>query len=435
MIRRLRSAIGVMIVSALALFMTNFPLRGNAASTLTPARTVLTTTLTITSANNGQTFKNYRISTTSGDCVDMNGATGVTLESSNIGPCGVPDNPRVSSRGIYINGGSNNKIYDNYIHVQGASSTTVNGGCCDSHDGILENNGATGDVIQGNVIAYSETNIVSFGSNLTIIGNFLLNPQGAFPRGEQMQLGFGSGGGPYTVNNNFLLSTPDGTIGPAIGTDSSAAILMGQDNTSNRPSDNMSFYEAQGVTAENNFITGGLDATTAGSGGCQDPTGCGVIADGSKSLGANNVTIENNILLNTGGCGINIATGTNQVVENNKVISQNSNGGAQTAFVVWNEYSPTACGPVTLNRNIGTLVRSNAYASGYWKGTGCDPVTCDGTNTNIDSCNTFDYGSGRSAYKSMIINSAVNKPPLIPPLPKNCVANSPYSTQTSMPPC
>jgi hypothetical protein len=89
-----------------------------------------------------QTFNNYRISTTSGDCVNMDGATGITFENSNI-----------AGRGVYINGGSDNNVYDSYIHVEGAST-----GCCDTRDGIF-NNLSNGTTIQGNVIAYSESNI------------------------------------------------------------------------------------------------------------------------------------------------------------------------------------------------------------------------------------------------------------------------------------
>jgi Right handed beta helix region len=350
--------------------------------------------------------------------VDMNGVSNVTFENSDIGPCG--------GRGVYINGGSGNSVYDSYIHVE-----TTAGGCCDGYDGVFVN-GSNSDTIQGNVVAYGETNIQTFNANNTVItGNFLLNPQGPFPRGEQIQTGVGT---TVTITNNLLVSTPDSNLGPAIGTSSSAPILYGQDNTSNRPSDNLSIYVTQNADVENNYITGGLDAKTPYSGGAQDAAGCGLIADGSSSLAPNNARFINNILVNTGECAIGIATGTNQTVTGNKSISLNPNTGGNTADYVWNQYSP-ACGPVLLKGNIGTLIRSNGYASGYWNGGGCAAVTCDGTNPNIDSCNTFDYGSGRTAYNALIADPAITTPPLIPPMPKNCVATSPYSTQTSLPPC
>jgi hypothetical protein len=292
--------------------------------------------------------------------------------------------------------------------------------------------GSNSDTIQGNVVAYSETNIQTFNANnIVITGNFLLNPQGPFPRGEQIQTGTGS---TITVTNNFLLSTPDKILGPAIGTSNLAPILYGQDNTGSRPSDNLSIYVTQFADVENNYITGGLDAKTPASGGAQDPTGCGLIADGSNTLAPNNAIFKNNILVNTGECTIGIATGTNQTVTGNKSISMNPNTGGNTADYIWNQYTQS-CGAVLLKGNVGTLIRADAYASAYWNGGGCAPVTCDGANTNIDSCNTFDYGSGRTAYNALSADPTVTKAPLIPPQPKNCVVNSPYSTQTSLPPC
>ncbi len=43
-------------------------------------------------------------------------------------------------------------------------------------------------------------------------------------------------------------------------------------------------------------------------------------------------------------------------------------------------------------------------------------------------------GAG-SAYAALKPITTTNPPPAIPPLPKNCVAKSPYSTQTSKPGC
>jgi hypothetical protein len=379
----------------------------------------------VISGQSNRTYSGLTISTTSGDCVDIINSTNITIENSNIGPCGT-SNSTASSNGIFVTGGSGIGIFDSYIHVQNQAS-----GCCDSHDGIFIKY-SNGDTVQGNVIAYNETNVETFSSsNNTITGNFLLNPQGPSPRGQQIQDGVGSND---TITQNFLLSTPDTILGPAIGTGNTAAILYSQDNTGNRPSDNLSIYSTQYANVENNYISGGLDATTPGSGGAQAPSGCGLISDGSNTTGSNNASFINNILVNTGGCAIGIAMGTDQTVTGNLSISLNSNGGGQTADYIWNQYTP-ACGPVLLSGNIGTLIRSGGYASGYWNGGGCGSVTCDGSNANINACNTFDYGNGRTAYNMLIGDPVVNDPPLIPPLPKNCVVSSPYSTQTSLALC
>lgn len=380
--------------------------------------TTLTSTLKLTGANTGQLFDNYRISTASGDCVDLSGASSVTFQNSDIGPC--------AGRGIEITGGSGDNIYDSYIHVEKRAA-----GCCDSHDGIFINY-SSNDTVQGNVVAYGESNIQTLSShNVAIVGNFLLNPLGPFPRGEQIQTGRGSD---IRIINNFLLSTADQVLGPAVGTANTAPIPYGQDNTGNRPSDNLSIYATQNADVENNYITGGLDAITPGSGGAQDTSGCGLISDGSNTISPNNTSFISNILVNTGGCAIGIATGTNQTVVDNKSISLNAIAGGQTADYIWNQYT-AACGPVLLNGNIASLIRPNAYASGYWNGGGCGSVTCDGRDKNIDKCNNFDYGSRRNAYKLLTPIKTKLPPPLIPPLPKDCVVNSPYSTQMALPSC
>lgn len=256
-------------------------------------------------------------------------------------------------RAVYINGGTGNNIYDSYIHVEGASKR-----CCDTRDGVLVN-GSNSITIQGNFIAYSESNVEAFANNAVIIGNFLLNPQGLFPRGQQIQTGAGTN---VRITNNFLVSTRDATLGPAIRTHSSASVLMSQGVTNNPPEDGINIYTTQYVDIENNYVTGGLDASTPGSGGAQSPSGCGILgADSDNVSGANHVTIKNNVVVNTGQCGIGIGMGINQTVVGNKVMNLNLNTGGNTAIFIWKQYTP-ACGPVLLNGNIGAEVKPGATA-------------------------------------------------------------------------
>jgi hypothetical protein len=93
------------------------------------------TTLSLTSANNGQTFDDYRITTTSGPCVLMKGASNVTISNANIGPCG-QNNSDSDSNGIEINGGSGNNVFDGYIHVENRAATNSFSPTL-SHTGIL----------------------------------------------------------------------------------------------------------------------------------------------------------------------------------------------------------------------------------------------------------------------------------------------------------
>src|SRR5205807_17562 len=95
--------------------------------------------------------------------------------NSQIGPCGT-DQSTADSQGIAISGNSSVNIYDSYIHVENQAAT-----CDDSHDGIFISYNGTSQVnIQGNVIAFNQSNIRAYGSsNVTVAGNFLLNPRGS----------------------------------------------------------------------------------------------------------------------------------------------------------------------------------------------------------------------------------------------------------------
>src|SRR6185437_8690145 len=63
-----------------------------------------TTTLTISGQNN-VVISGLTISTTSGDCINIVNSTNVTIEASQIGPCGT-NNTVANSRGISVSGSS-----------------------------------------------------------------------------------------------------------------------------------------------------------------------------------------------------------------------------------------------------------------------------------------------------------------------------------------
>lgn len=140
---------------------------------LLPNHTLPQTTLVIRNQS-GVVVSGLNISTTSGDCVQIINSTDVTIQASQIGPCGT-NGTASNSRGIFVKGGGGINIYDSYIHVENQASV-----CGDTHDGIFIT-GTDGRVnVQGNVIAYNEQNVrVSDVSNVHIVGNFVLNPKGA----------------------------------------------------------------------------------------------------------------------------------------------------------------------------------------------------------------------------------------------------------------
>ncbi len=326
-------------------------------------------------------YRGLNISTTSRsgqDCVVITDSTNITIEDSQIGPCG--------GNGVNISGGSGIHIYDSYIHPE-----THRNICCDYNDGVLAQN-TSQITIQGNVIAYGESNVEAPQnvSGLTVIGNFLLNPLGGNnSRGQNVSAWNSTN---VLVLNNYTLSSQNKKkyLYPEVQEDS------------------INFGFGSGAAAIFNYITGG-----------HSQSGCGLIADEA----ADSVLFIGNRLLDTGQCGIAIASGTRQLVDNNMVLNRTPvNGGGNVAIYVWNQYAEV-CGPVTVSHNIATEVLSEGTYNSFWYGGGCDPLT--------ESGNTWD-----EAAQDLLTPPATKMPPpLIPPQPRNCVARSPYSTQTGWPAC
>jgi hypothetical protein len=355
-----------------------------------------TTTLTISGQQN-VVISGLTISTTRGDCIDIVNSTNVTIEASQIGPCGT-NNTTNNSRGIYISGNSGGiNIYDSYVHVESLASV-----CGDSHDGIYID-GTTGPVsLQGNVIAYNENNVrIWDASNVTATGNFLLNTRGAATcsgtdnlKGHSFQA-WADAGRPnsnITFSNNYVLAS------------SAAQFLFPP-----AASDYVNFGFSNGIVAQNNWI-GGDPAHT-------DQNACGIIADEA----ANSAKFINNVVSNTFNGGICIASGTDQIVSGNKVLLGSPTSGAASGIAVANYYS-VPCGPVSISNNIAYAIQPSGWLQSFYNHN-CGPVA----QTN----NAWD----QAAYDILYPIGATNPPPLVPPQPFSCVVTSPYSTQTSAPPC
>jgi hypothetical protein len=338
---------------------------------------------------NGTIIENLHITNPNGDCVTITGSTNITIRRSEIGPCG--------GNGVHVSGGNTIGIFDNYIHPGKPLATA----CCDTHDGVFAN-GTSNLSLQGNVIAYGESNIeVNNVATATVTGNFLLNPINSDPlrpadgqsRGNNFQAWGNSTD--VAVKNNYTLSSTDTT-----------KYLFAENQE-----DSINFGLTNGIIASSNYITGG-----------HSPSGCGLVTD----TGANSAQLLSNTLLDTGQCGIGIADGTNQLVDGNKILNRNPvNGGGNTALYVWRATASDArpCGPVEASNNIASAITSDGSANSHWNGGGCDPVTF----TN----NTFDGAALR------LLEPSVEKlpPPSIPPGPKDCVVVSPFTTNTNFASC
>ncbi len=331
----------------------------------------------VINGQNGTVIEGLRITSNSGACVTITNSTNITIQNSEIGPC--------AGNGIAISGGSGINIFDSYIHPEALASA-----CCDRNDGIFATAGTQNLWIQGNIIAYGGSNIVVQGGiNVSVTGNLLLNPQGPYPRGSNFQCWNNCIN--ITVQNNYALSSND------------AKYLYSEATT-----DSISFGVTAGFVAQNNFITGGHSVS-----------GCGIMAD----TFSNNGQILSNSLLNTGQCGIGITDGSH-IANGNKVYNTNPvSGGGNTAMYVAHYGKSATCGPVTIINNVTDGLKPNGTHSGWWEAGDCG---------NIDiATDTF----ASSADTLLTPVSVVFVPPLIPPQPKNCVVTSPYSTQTSFPPC
>lgn len=329
----------------------------------------------------GKTLENLHITSSTGNCLTINNSTGITIHNLEIGPCG--------GNGIAVSGGSGITIADSYIHPEHTSTV-----CCDSGDGIYVLN-ATDVQIQGNVIAYGENNVLLLNTNTaTLSGNFLVNPRNyGGARGSNAQVWNSKS---VVVEGNYALASLDGSKYSFPANQSDSINMGGGSN---------------GGIVRNNYIAGGFWAN-----------GCGLISDS----GADNMQFRNNILVDTGACGIGIADGVNQIVDGNKIINSTPvAGGGNTAIYVWKVYAnDPPCGPVAITNNIASELKPDmSTESGYWNGGGCGPVTVSG--------NTFDSAARAQLYPP----SSKLPPPMIPPRPSSCVVGSPFSNQTGFPGC
>jgi Abnormal spindle-like microcephaly-assoc'd, ASPM-SPD-2-Hydin/Right handed beta helix region len=363
---------------------------GNSPTTITLAGTGSSSALTpsgpiVIKGQNGSVIQGLKITSTTGDCVQITNSTNITIQNSEIGPC--------TGNGVNISGGNGVQIYDSYIHTETQSPS-----CCDNNDGIFGHDGTQNLTIQGNVIAYGESNIeIQDSSNLTVTGNFLLNPRNDASnasRGQNFQCwqgGLGTGCSSVSLQNNYALSSTNTTL-----------YLYPE-----QQEDSINFGYTNGAVVQNNYVTGGHSSS-----------GCGLISDST----ANGIQFLSNLVLNTGQCGIGIADGTNQLVDSNKVYNTTPvSGGGNTAIYTWKQYA-NPCGPTTISNNIADEVKPDGSHSGFWDGGGCSDTL---------SGNIFN----QPADSLLTPVSTVFVPPLIPPKPKNCVVLSPYSTQTSSAPC
>jgi hypothetical protein len=378
------------------------------ALAISPTGPALASGQLVVSGQSNKVYSGLNIRTTSGPCVKVTNSSNITITASKIGPCGAA-NRSGDNNGIHISSSTGINVYDSYIHVQTAASS-----CCDTHDGILIDNGSNNIAIRGNIIAFNETNIeAQYGtSGITVSGNYLANPMGPYPRGQQFQ----SAGNPtageqnsaiYNTNMNVELnwlyacrnSTGNYTTCPT------SPPYPYNENLE----DAIDLYWTNASTVVDNLIMGGGSAS-----------GCGIIND----QGSNSNVFQQNALYNTSQCGIGISSGLNNTANGNYILEtiQVPNGG-NTAIYVANygssgSYPP--CGNAIVENNVASAQNNGSWNS-FYVGSGCGTPTVTG--------NTFDQAAYNALYPWSI------HPFSIPPYPVNCVIETPYTTNKSMSAC
>jgi hypothetical protein len=323
-------------------------------------------------------IRELRLQSRTSHCVQIHDSHSVRVRGSDIGPC--------AGNGVMVLRSQDILVTDNYIHPEHHVTR-----CCDTGDGLYARE--VRDLrIAGNVVAFGEANLelqrVTGGE---VVGNYLLNPAGPFPRGQQVQVYDGSS--QIAIEGNSMEANRDPDI-----------------PFPERQEDAVNAGQSSDISVSGNFIAGG------GS-----PSGCGIIADEA----AHRMSILDNILWQTGQCGIGIASGTDHRIIGNKIRNSfvNHPGAGNTAIYVWRQYAGD-CGPVRVSGNVAYAQKPNGEPSSFWKGSAsCDPVTI--------VQNVFGEPARRALNEDLIESM---RPP-IPPQPQGCVAPSPFSNHTGRPPC
>ncbi len=397
----------------------------------TAPATTRTSTLVLTSANNGQTFSNYRISTMNGPCVTINGASNITITRSNIGPCGGSEGATTNadSNGIELIQGSrtsNIQIVDNYIHTD-----TFPGNPCtqQQHTGIMDQSitSGTANLFQGNVITYGGKGIHVNDGGLgdRSIGNFIINQREDYDISPCEQGNAIESNAPGTlINQNYAVECTVGAGGQGTG----------ETNCSTIPGLPVAPTYSQHM--EDTFTSGGSLSNSAtmsanyAIGGRSSSATCYLVNDPNTST-----TITNNIGINCGGNGaaiLGISGGIGTAGSNLMFSNTNTriNSAAAVAAFNWSGDTPYSW---TLANNKIDMLYSDGVHAGLYCGSYCSSFTLnDNYLGNVPSA-AFPTLTTTSSVAQ--IEAVLGAPPLIPPVPKNCVIESPFTTQTSKPAC
>ena len=372
--------------------------------------------------------------------------TGVVIENSNIGPCGgtAGSQTNATSIGINISGNSSgNAVYDSYIHTE---TNLGSSGSANQHIGIFDHSasGYGSNIFKGNVVAYGDQEIVIDDSGLSsdsVVGNMTLNPNGdQFASSAVKSAGNNQGNGiqvdaPSTGSEyNLMIAcrTTGASYGNGIACSSIPNFASGSVAHDSYACDDFIFNDtahASGTAdVENNYVIGGGERESGTA--------------YNMRAGGESFTRKNNIFVDAGGGGgssnlYSINMGASGSTFSGDLGFQNQSGnnasswiGPQGSFGPWTNFNVTGS-----NNKIANVQSNGTYNGEYCGGSSCSSVL----NETNDTWGSGAWPTLNQSSTVTQIEAALGTPPLIPPLPKNCIVNSPFTTQTQavsgVPPC
>jgi Right handed beta helix region len=287
-------------------------------------------------ATAGQTIRRVRITGASSGCIKVNNVVDVHIEDVILEGCG--------GHGVKLTNARRVNIVNSRITPKRTRSTL------DTEHGVMIV-GSTDVLVQGNVLREFESGVEVSQSTLShsvsVIGNYMESPRGPYPRGQHVQFYPCNRDGQLSqrcevTDNYFWTSEADHDGG------------SGQEDAVNAGSRSRHVYYAR------NYIVGGGAVS-----------GCGLIVEGA---GSDYALMEDNVLISTAGCGINIATAAYAIIRRNKLLGPfytTISGSGNLGIGNWYSSGSSGCHDNQVYENtVANRLPTGAY-NDIWLKSGC----------------------------------------------------------------